>query len=60
MSIQLQFERDEVKDWLSITGREATLKGTNTQRSGHMGHKGQTQLMVEIYSKGLVRAIGKV
>ena len=32
------------------------LKGTNTQHCGHMGQK----LMVEIYSKGPVRAIGKV
>ena len=28
--------------------------------SGQMGQKIQTELMVEIYSKGLVRAIGKV
>ena len=37
------------------------LKGHNTQHSGHMGKKNvQTELMVEIYSKSLVRAIGKV
>ena len=30
------------------------------QRSGHMGHFFQTELMVEIYCKSLVRAIGKV
>ena len=33
------------------------LKGHNTQRSAHMG---QNQLMVEIYSMSVVRAIGKV
>ena len=32
----------------------------NMQRSGHMGQKCQTELMVEIYSKSLVRAISKV
>ena len=37
------------------------LKGTNTYPNGHMGkQKLQTVLMVEIYSKGLVRTIGKV
>ena len=36
------------------------LKGTNTQHSGHMGHFFQTELMVEICSKNLVRANGKV
>ena len=36
------------------------LKGHNTQYSGHMGQFCQNELMVEIYSKGLVRAIGKV
>ena len=35
-----------------------TLKRHNTQHSGHMGKKNQTELMVEIYSKSLVRAIG--
>ena len=30
------------------------------QHSGHMGKRNQTELMVEIYSKSLVRAIGKV
>ena len=30
------------------------------QHSGHMGHFFQTELMVEIYSKSLGRAIGKV
>ena len=37
-----------------------TLKGTNTQHSGHMVKNSQTELMVEIYSKSLDRAIGKV
>ena len=36
------------------------LKGTNTQRSGHWVNSFQTELMVEIYSNSLVRAIGKV
>ena len=36
------------------------LKGTNMQQSGHMGQNFQTELKVEIYSKRLVRAIGKV
>ena len=46
-----------------------SLKGHNTQHSGHMGQLQlvviwvnfyQTELMVEIHSKSLVRAIGKV
>ena len=36
------------------------LKGTNTQHSGHTGNFFQTELMVEIYSKSLVRANGKL
>ena len=36
------------------------LKGHNTQHSGHTGHNFQNELMFEIYSKSLVRAIGKV
>ena len=37
------------------------LKGPNRQHSGHMGQVFfQTELMVEIYSKSLVSAIGKV
>ena len=36
------------------------LNGHNTQHSGHIGRKYQTELMVEIYSKSLVRAIGIV
>ena len=32
----------------------------NTQHSGHMGKKNQNEVMVEICSKSLVRAIGKV
>ena len=30
------------------------------QHSGHMGHFLKTELRVDIYSKSLVRAIGKV
>ena len=30
------------------------------QQSGHMGLFFQTELMVEIYSKGLAKAIGKL
>ena len=30
------------------------------QHSGHMGQNCQTELMVEIYFKSLVRAIGEV
>ena len=30
------------------------------QHSGHMGKKNQTKIIVEIYSKSLIRAIGKV
>ena len=37
-----------------------SLKGHNTQHSGHMGEKNQNELMVEIYFKSLGRAIGKV
>ena len=33
-----------------------SLKGTNTQHSGHMGPKFSTGIMVEIYFKSLVRA----
>ena len=40
--------------------RISLLKGTTTQHSGHMGQVFQTELMVEIYSKSRVRAIGKV
>ena len=37
------------------------LKQNNTQYSGHMGKKkGQNEVMGEICSKSLVRAIGKV
>ena len=36
------------------------FKGPNTQHSGHMGHNFQTELMVEICFKSIVRAIGKV
>ena len=36
------------------------LKGHNTQHSGHMGQNFKNEFMVEIYSKSLVRAIGKV
>ena len=36
------------------------LKGHNKQHSGHIGQHFQTELMVEIYSQSLVRAIGKV
>ena len=36
------------------------LKGHITQQSGHIGLFFQTEIMVEIYSKSLVRAIGKV
>ena len=38
------------------------LKGTNTQRSGHMDNKKSKlhELVVGMYSKSLVRAIGKV
>ena len=36
------------------------LKGTNTQHSGHMVQNFQTELIVEIYFRSLVRAIGKV
>ena len=35
-------------------------KGHNTQHSGHTGHNFSNELMVEIYSMSLVRAIGKV
>ena len=35
------------------------LKGHNTQHSGHVGHFSQNEIMPEIYSKSLVRAIGK-
>ena len=41
-------------------GKMHTLKGTNTQHSSQTGQKCKTQLMVEIYSKSLVGAIGKV
>ena len=35
------------------------LKGTNTHHNGQMGKKkNQTGIMVEIYSKSLVRAMG--
>ena len=37
-----------------------SLKGTNTQHSGHMGLFFQTELMVEICSKSLVRAMDEV
>ena len=37
----------------------ATLKGTNTHPNGHMGQD-FAKSMVELYSKNLVRAIGKV
>ena len=43
--------------------KRCDLKGPNTQQSGHKGHKGnffQTELMVEICYKSLVRAIGEV
>ena len=40
--------------------REVSLKQTNTQHSGHMGTNSETESMIEIYSKSLVRAIGKV
>ena len=40
--------------------RRLSLKGHNTQHSGHTGHFFQNELMVEIYSKSLVRTIGKV
>ena len=36
------------------------LKWPNTQHSGHMGQFFQTELMVEIYSNSLVRAIDEV
>ena len=37
------------------------LKGTNTWHSGHMGQNiWQTDLMVEINSKSLVRAVDKI
>ena len=37
------------------------LNGTNTHQNGHLRVKDfQTELMVEIYSKGQVKAIGKV
>ena len=36
------------------------LKGTNTHHNGHRGRKFQTELILEIYSKSLVRAIDKV
>ena len=36
------------------------LKGTNTHHNGHTGKKIKTEIMVEIYSNSLVRAIGKV
>ena len=37
------------------------LKGHTTQQSGHMGQFCfQNESMVEIYSKSLVRAIGKI
>ena len=38
----------------------SNLKGHNTQHSGHKGQKFQNELMVEIYSKSPVRAIGQV
>ena len=37
-----------------------SLKETNTQHSGHADQNFQTEFMVEIYSKSLVRAIGEV
>ena len=36
------------------------MEGHNTQHSGHTGHNLKNELLVEIYSKSLVRAIGKV
>ena len=36
------------------------LNGHNTQHSGHTDQSFQYELMVEIYSKSLVRATGKV
>ena len=41
-----------------VVVQNVNLKGTNTQRSGHMDQIFQTELMVEIYSNSLVRAIG--
>ena len=38
---------------------EIDVKGHNTQHSGHMGQNFETELMVEIYSKSLVRAMVK-
>ena len=36
------------------------LKGTNMHPNGYMVKNLQTELMVEVYSNSLVRAIGKV
>ena len=49
-----QKEENEIKKQLSQI--LIVLKGTSTQHSGHMGQKSA----VEIYSKCLARAIGKV
>ena len=40
------------------SGMQCSLKGHNTQHGGHTGEK--KELVIEIYSKSLVRAIGKV
>ena len=43
------------------SGKNLSLNGHNTQHSGHIWvNKFQNELKVEIYSKGLGRAIGKV
>ena len=44
----------------SDMGRSLSLKGTNTHHNVQMGQISQTEVMVEIYSKSLVRTIGKV
>ena len=45
---------------VGFNGGTFSLKGTNTQHCGHMGQFFQTEVMVEIYFKSLVGAIGKV
>ena len=49
--------RNSISD--NIT-HERILKQHNTQYSGQMGKKNQNEVMVEICSKSLVGAIGKV
>ena len=45
-----------IYDTTNPNGYLEWLKGPNTQHSGHNGHFFQTELMIEIHSKSLVRA----